>query len=236
MTALDTLPKILIWDLETTHLKGNMGWILCLSYKWAESDDVFYWRIDKEPGFGTSPKSFKNDKAGVEIMCDMLAEADAQCTHYGTRFDLRFLKTRCLAHGIPVPPPVRMIDTWRYSRDNLALTSNRLETLSNFLKTDQVKYKLPLELWAEAQFGDKKILDAMTKYCINDVETLEKVYLKMRPLINDHPHCGLGAGKCPACGSFKIHRKGHRRTKLFFIERLHCQNCGTWSDGAKKKI
>ena len=212
-----------------------MGHILCLAYKWAESDDIFYWRIDKEPEYGKTPKSYIDDSAGVRIMCEQLGIADAQVGHYAERFDLRFLKTRCLEWGIPIPPPVKMIDTWKYSRNNLALTSNRLDTLSTFLKTDQQKYKLPLEAWKLAQHGDKKILDAMTKYCINDVETVEKVYLKMRSLINDHPHCGMGTNKCPACGSVKVHSRGTRRTKNFFIDRWQCQGCGTWFDGTKKK-
>jgi uncharacterized protein YprB with RNaseH-like and TPR domain len=235
-TALDTLPKILIWDLETTHLKGNMGHILCAAYKWAGSDDIWSWRIDQEKGFGTTPKSYVNDKPIVQDLVDRLTEADAHVAHYGERFDARFLRTRCLMWGIPPFPPVKIVDTWKYARNYLALTSNRLETLANVLGTQNKKYKLPLEVWQLAQHGDRKILKMMEEYCRNDVLTLEDVYNKMRPVIYDHPHCGAGKGKCPACGSNKVYKNGTRRSRVFLYQRWLCMGCGSSFTGEQKKI
>ena len=232
-----TKPKIMIWDLETTNLKGNMGHILTAAACWAGEDECFSWNINRVPGYGMTPASYIDDSSIVRDLIDMMNESDATVAHYGQRFDLRFLHTRALVHGIDVPAPVKLIDTWRYARDKLALTSNRLETLASFLNSEHQKYKLPLEAWTLAQHGDPDILREMEEYCINDVLTLEEVYLKLRPLIHDHPYSVEGdRTSCPACGSKKVQRRGYRRTKAFKIERWNCTECGSWYSGKQQKV
>jgi DNA polymerase III epsilon subunit-like protein len=231
------LSKILVWDLETSDLKANRGHILCAAAKWAESDDIYSWNINRIEGYGETPKSFQNDKEIVEDLVEMMEEADATVAHYGKRFDLRFLNTRAIVHGLEIPPPVKLIDTWKYARDSLALHSNRLESIARLLGTENQKYHLPLEAWMLAQYGDKKILDQMEEYCINDVLTVEDVYLKLRPIIPDHPYAVEGKlDDCPACGSKRIQRRGHRRTKMYKIERFHCQECGNWFNGKQQRV
>lgn len=229
-------PKLLAWDLETTHLRGNMGHILCAAAKWVGRSKVYSWRIDKLPGYGSDPYSYINDKPIVEALIELTEEADATVAHYGERFDKRFLYTRAMMHGLAPPPPVKLIDTWKYARNNLALTSNRLETLASMLGTGNQKYKLPLEVWQIASHGHTPTLDKMVKYCKNDVLTLEDVYLRMRPLINDHPYAVELIGTCPACGSVDIQSRGFRRTRCFKIQRQHCTNCGSWFDGNRERV
>lgn len=44
------------FDIETTHLKGNMGHILCaVAQPLGRKPKV--WRIDKQPGFGKTAAS-----------------------------------------------------------------------------------------------------------------------------------------------------------------------------------
>ena len=237
--------SIKLFDLETTHLKGNMGFILCAVAKELDSDECWTWRIDKLPGYGKTPKSFTDDSVIVEELIEFLSDADAIVAHYGDRFDRPFLNTRALLNGLAPLPPLNVIDPWKVARKHLALTSNRMGTIADLFTNATQKYQLPWEAWRNAQFGDKQAMDSLTEYCINDVETLEDVYKGIRPLIYHHPYVGPVANDvndwsedyhCPACASTKVHRKGIRRTKRQIIRRVHCQNCGSWFDGKRRTI
>lgn len=214
-----------------------MGHILCAAAKWLDEPKfAFSMRIDQVPGFGTTPRSYLNDAVLVRGLVDLLNEADASVAHYGDRFDRRFLLTRALVHGIAPPAPTKLIDTWRYARNNLALTSNRLDTLCSTFDTSVKKGKLNFEVWQLAAYGDKKTLREMQEYNQDDVLALEEVYKKIRVLINDHPNCSGMSGKCFACGSARLESRGYRLTKSFRIQRSQCKDCGTWNSGKQERI
>lgn len=237
--------SIKLFDLETTHLKGNMGFILVAVAKEFGSDETHYWRIDQLEGYGKTPESYVDDSQIVEELIEYLSDADAIVAHYGDRFDRPYLNTRALAHGLPPLPPLNIIDPWKIARKNLALTSNRMGTIADVLGCEFQKTQLPWSAWRMAHFGDKKAMDQLTEYCINDVLTLEGVYEGLRPLIYHHPYVGPVADDvndysedyaCPACSSTRVQRRGVRRTKRQIIRRVSCQNCGSWFDGKRRTI
>ena len=85
--------------------------------------------------------------------------------------------------------------------------------------------------------GDEPAQKRMARYCKQDVKLLEKLYLKIRPFIRNHPHMGEVKGhECGACGSRHLQSRGYRRTKTMRIQRLQCQKCGSWSDGKREKV
>lgn len=227
---------IIGFDIETTHLKANMGHILCAVAQ-PLGGKPKTWRIDKTPGFGKTPQSFVNDMQMVMDIVDYLNNnAEVIITHYGTYFDLPFVDTRALFWKLPTLAPVAHLDLWKTSRKKLALTSNRQATVNDLISAEHQKYKPGWEVWRKAQYGDRKALNVLAEYCRNDVAGLLDNYVALRPLITHHPYWGRGeAGDCPACGSSKTQRRGHRRTKRLRIERIHCQECGTWSDGTREK-
>lgn len=229
--------SIIGFDIETTHLKGNMGHIL-VAVAQPLGGKAKVWRIDKTPGFGKSPQSFVNDMQIVHDIVDYLSnEAEIVITHYGTYFDLPFVNTRALTWGLKPLPPLHHIDMWKISRKQLALTSNRQATINDLITAEHQKYKPGWEVWRRAQYGDKKALTVLTEYCKNDVGGLLDNYVALRPLIYHHPiMMRAKADACPACGSAETQRRGHRRTKRQRIERIQCQSCGTWFDGAKENI
>lgn len=237
--------RVLAFDLETSNLKGNMGNILVACAKWVGSDEfALSMRIDEIKTYGKTAESYCNDKPIVQKLIELINESQATLAHYGERFDAPFLTTRALVHGLMPPAPVKLIDTWRYAYKRLALTSNRLDTISHALKCQHTKYKLPLDAWLLAMHGHKPTLKSMQEYCQNDVDTLIDVYLAMRPIINDHPNVtGASSRKgatpaCPAClkRPRRVQAQGFRMTKCFRIQRWQCQNCGTWFPGKQEKI
>lgn len=238
-----TTGRILVWDIETSDFKANFGHMLMWSAKFVGEDHVYYSRIDDNKGYGKTPHSFLDDKRMLEELVPILDSADAIVHHYGDRFDLRFVNTRCLEHGMLPPLPPTTIDTWKVARSGLAMTSNRLGTLAESFGGDHQKGGLSKEQWKLAVHGHKPTLDAMLEYCIDDVLATEAIYLAMRPIIRNHPYIGPATGaavdrvnQCPACGSCSTQGHGARRTKSFEVYRRRCLNCGTAFESGRRKL
>lgn len=229
--------RIVGLDIETTHLKGNMGHVL-VAVAQPLGGKPITWRIDKTPGFGKTAASFVNDSEIVREIIQYIADkADVIVTHYGERFDVPFLNTRALHWKLAPMAPVAHLDLWKSARKNLALTSNRQATVNDLVGADHSKYKPGWEVWRRAQYGDKKALDELAAYCRNDVAGLLDNYRALRPLIINHPYLTRRAEHaCAACGSTKVQARGYRRTKRQRIQRLHCQDCGSWFDGTREKV
>lgn len=242
--SLKDITRVLAFDLETSNLKGNFGHILVACAKWVGDDEfALSMRIDEAKGFGKTPSSYCNDKPIVQALIELINQSQATLAHYGERFDRPFLNTRALVHDLKPPVPVKLIDTWKYAYKNLALTSNRLETLSHTLGCEHTKFKLPFDVWQLADHGDKKLLKAMQEYCENDVNTLIDVYTKMRSIIHDHPNVTGARGNvpnpdCPTCPTrpSRTQARGYRVTKTFRFQRFQCQHCGTNFSGKQERI
>lgn len=220
--------KILVFDIETTDFKANFGHMLLWAAKWVGEEGIYSARIDENPDYGTSTRSMIDDCRIVTELRDLVDQAQAVVYHYGDRFDLRFLNTRCLENGILPPAKVTSIDTWKIAKYNLAMTSNRLGVLSESFGNGEVKSHLSREDWKLASHGDKEVLDRMMEYCEQDVRSTEQVYLTLRPLVWNHPIIFPQETNthCPACGSDNTHGNGKRATRCFVVYRQRCNVCG----------
>lgn len=235
-----TAGKILILDIETKPatayvwrtFKENIGYeqvldpggIICFAAKFVD-DDTIHFYSDWTHSHGEM----------VKAAHALIGQADAVVTYNGDKFDLPKLSGEFLLEGLPPPATVASIDVVKHVR-KMGFLLNRLAFIGPLLRVGgKVKHE-GFELWAKVLKGDEKARQKMEKYNIQDVILLEKLYLKIRPYIKNHPHLGLDKRECGACGSNKVHARGYRRTKAFKIQRLQCQDCGAWQDGKKSSI
>lgn len=230
--------KILVFDIETTDFKANFGHMLMWAGKFVGDPEVFTARIDENPFYGRDAFSMIDDERITRELRDLVDKADVVVYHYGDRFDLRFLNTRCLENGILPPAKVTSIDTWKVAKYNLAMTSNRLGTLAESFGGDNQKGSLSKEQWKLAHHGHKPTLDAMMEYCVGDVMATEAIYIKMRPLMWSHPimHGTAEENRCPVCGSYRTHGNGTRRTRQYLVYRQRCAECGNGFIRKREKI
>ncbi len=237
----NTTPKIkrLFWDIETSYnvvSTWNIGYeinvnhdniireraIICICYKWEGEDEVHYLRWKKG-----------DDKQLLLDFTKVLNIADESIGHNSDRFDLKWLRTRCAFHGIPMIPDYKTIDTLKMARGGFRFNSNRLDYLGKFFgfggKTDTGGFKL----WqAIVEKNDEEAMSTMIKYCQDDVILLEKVYNKIEGYSKAKTHIGVLEGKdkcsCPKCGNEKVHKAGTRVSSIGGInQRLYCPKCGT---------
>jgi DNA polymerase elongation subunit (family B) len=219
--------KILFWDLETTSLKSDFGFILAAGYKFLGEKKVTVLSIgDFHAG------NFRaREKALIEKFIKVLSSADISVTHNGQRYDHPWINAKCLEHHIPLPPPIPQVDTLRIARKHLCSVSRkRLDTLSYYLGTSNEKTPVEGRIWVDAAIGNRKALKYIVDHCRADVLVLEEVYLKLRPLLIGHPRVS-GYGPCRHCGSESLQRRGLAYSSVKGPQmRVQCQDCGGWEN------
>lgn len=218
--------KVLFYDIETSNLAANFGFMLCLSYKWEGQSKVHTISIRQSPTF---KEDSTNDLYILEAFRPIAEEADVIVGHYATRFDYPYLQTRCLFHNIPfLPTDMKHIDTWRVARNRLRLNSNRLASLAEHLDAGE-KTKLDGRVWVKAMAGHVPSLKYIEQHCVADVLVLEGVYHKIKALRTTATGPKISvSGNCPSCGSGDLHSRGKVRTVKRVMWRRSCNNCGHW--------
>jgi DNA polymerase III alpha subunit (gram-positive type) len=229
-------PRILIWDIETSfavaatfslypnsishnHIIQD-PYIICGCYKWLGEDTVYAVKVTK----GELKQG--NDKRVVQKLCDAVRKADAIVAHNGDKFDLKWLKGRALKHGLEPLKYTRTIDTLKVARKHFKLMSNRLDYLGQFL-LGEGKMHTSAGLWMKVLHGDMESLQEMVEYNKIDVVVLEKVYLKLRPWMTNHPNLATSHSQCKACDSEEVCKYGLRVTKSGIkYQKFQCRTCG----------
>lgn len=221
-------PRILSFDLETSDLAADVGFMLCMGYKWLHEPKVRMLRIDQFAGYR---KDTTDDRKLVTAARAVFDEADLVVSWYGRNgaFDEPFLRTRLVAHGLPPLAPKLFWDGQQKSRGYLRMRNNRLANAGSLLGGNN-KTAFHGPTWMRAIAGQKKALDYIVAHCIIDVEQLERVYLAMRSHM-PHPHMGILANKrvCPTCGGTKLESKGYHVAATRVYQRFVCKACGAYS-------
>jgi hypothetical protein len=234
------MAKILLLDFETSpslafvwkfwqenvspkQVKENSQ-ILSAAWKWLGQDEVYYAEARK----GSDRKVIRPVHAALE-------EADIVIAHNAKKFDLPVFNSRSVVNGFGPPAPYKVVDTLIEARKNFRFGSNSLEFLAQYLgcTPKQSHKKFPgFELWKECLAGNDEAWAELQAYNIQDVLTLEEVYLKLRPWMTRHPNIGVYSEEtvpvCPRCGGNHIHYRGFYRTNISKFQRFVCRDCGSW--------
>jgi uncharacterized protein YprB with RNaseH-like and TPR domain len=223
---VETSPNIgLFWE---AGYKKNIDYsniikeraIICICYKWESEKDVYSLNWDSK----------QSDKAMLQKFVNVANTANELVGHNGDRFDLAWIRTRCLFHGIEMFPKYVTIDTLKTARSKFKFNSNRLNYIADFLGIGR-KIKTDYNLWKDILLAnDKKKLEYMIKYCKKDVILLEKVFLRLRGHMEPKTHYGVlfnqDRGSCPECGSDELVRHLKRTTASGLKKIMYrCNTC-----------
>lgn len=243
--------RILHWDIETSlqlvtvfSLLHN-DWIdpsnivqeryvICASWLWEGESKVHSVSVLDNPKlYAKDPHS---DKYVLETLAKVLSEADVLVHHNGNSFDLPYVETRMLVHGMKPLPPIQTIDTYRVAKSKFMLNSNKLNYIGQLLKVGQKK-QTTQGLWLKILNGDKKAIKEMIAYNKQDVLLLQRVFKKLQPYMSSHINRELfGLAGCPRCGSSSIQSRGTHRAISQIYQRYCCNKCGGWFREAKSTI
>lgn len=217
------MSKVLIFDIESTNLAANFGYIICISYKWLGENKVHTISISESSTFKDDPT---NDRELVQRFKKIYEQADMVVAHYGQRFDKTFINTRLMIHNLGSLPRTKLFDTWRIAKDHLRLNSNRLASLISALNIRYKKTELNGSTWIKAMSGDKKSIIYVIEHCIKDVLALEQVYLKLSPLVRENIHSMFHK-----CNKKYLQKYGIRVCDKKVYQRYLCKKCGGWIKG-----
>jgi len=216
--------KILLWDIETTHLKCDFGTLLCVGYRWYGEKKIHCPAISDYPNFEKDPT---DDSALVKDFLEIYKQADMTVGYYSSGFDLKFFQGKLMEHGFEIPPKVPMVDLFYTVKSNLALSRKSLQNVGYFLNFSAEKTPVEGKIWKRAATGDRKSLKYIKDHCIADIELLEEAYDRLKPLVRTHPRvaaysdCRYCGGPVQSRGFALTATKGRR-------QKMQCTKCGGW--------
>jgi uncharacterized protein YprB with RNaseH-like and TPR domain len=224
---IETSPNVgLFWQagykqrIDSDNIIKERG-IICICYKWEDEKEVYGLTWDRK----------QNDRKMIEEFIKVAELADELIGHNGDKFDLAWIRTRCLFHDIEMFPTYQTIDTLKVARSKFRFNSNRLNYIGQYLGIGQ-KIKTDFNLWKDVLLkNDAKALVKMVTYCKGDVKLLENIFKKLNQHIPNKTHYGVifgtDRGNCPECGSdeLDIVRRRVTATGLKKIQ-FRCKTCG----------
>jgi len=184
-TSLSKL-RIGYLDIEASDLDGDFGRVLTWYIKPRGSKKYDYSIITKKEIF-----DYEFDKRLILEFLEAIKKYDVLYTHWGVdrRFDIPFLRTRALRHGILDQFPRRfekfIMDTWPIARNKLRLHNNRLDSIADACGIRGVK-KTPLSArtWELGAEGHPESLKYIATHNRHDVILLEKIHRKLECMEN----------------------------------------------------
>lgn len=231
------MPKIkrLLIDIEVSPNIGffwqsgyklNIGYeniiheraIICVCYKWEGEKRVYSLRWDAK----------KSDKSLLKELVPVLDQATELVMHNGDSFDLKWIRTRALLHGLKMTPRYVTIDTLKYARSRFRFNSNRLDYLAKFLGIG-AKVHTGFDLWKSIVLDKSEpAMKKMIRYCKGDVILLEKVFEKMKNHLPAKTHVTGVKIDCPECGGrTKISKTRLSAGGVKTFQRS-CNSCGKY--------
>lgn len=202
--------------------------ILCICYKWAGEDKVYSLKWDGN-----------NDKEVLRSFILVANEADEIIGHNEDRFDIPWLRTRCLYYNIPAFPHYDTLDTLKSAKSKFKFNSNKLDYIAQFLGVGQ-KVHVDYKLWVDIVLKkSKKALSELVDYCKEDVRLVERVFDRMMPYLPAKVHHGVLAGNgknsCPECGEHKLRYVKKRATAAGTLRyQMQCKNCKKYHTVSEK--
>ena len=193
--------------------------IICISYKWQYEDEVH--TLDWRNG----------EKQMLKEFIRVLGDADEAIGHNGDRFDLPFLRTRCLANGVLMFPTYRTLDTLKKARNGFRFASNKLDYLGRFMGIGGKEEHEGFEMGEKiVEDNDPEALKKMISYCERDVILLEDVFHILSPFITHNNNFSVLTGgekfHCPECASKDVEMHRTYSTPMGTIRRMmKCNDC-----------
>lgn len=194
--------------------------IICISYKWEGRDKVHRLTWDEN----------QDDKQMLISFINIANTADELIAHNGDRFDIKWIRTRCIFHRIPMFPQYRTLDTLKKAKSSFYFNSNKLDYIAKFLNVGAKMETGGYDLWKNVMANDLDALKTMGEYCDQDVIVLEAVYQEMKGYFKQNTHEGVLEGRfkfsCPSCSSTKVEYLKLNTTPMGAIRRLmNCNIC-----------
>jgi uncharacterized protein YprB with RNaseH-like and TPR domain len=173
--------SIVMFDIEATHLKPNVGRILCTSFKPIGEDVYTFSALDKE----YKQRDVYDDSALAMAVIAELEQYDIIVGWNSKQFDYKFINSRAVRspQGRSKEPQFHVDGMWSWRSKSNAWSG--LNNVQKFALPDNESEKTSIawDKWMQALGWDKAMREAamteIIEHCELDVIVLEDVYLRM---------------------------------------------------------
>src|SRR4029077_7885926 len=169
--------KIVILDIETTSLEADAGTLVSAGIM-SDTGRAEY----------LEAKKTSEEKLLLLKLEKRLESYDVMVTWNGRGFDISFLTTRLMKHGLDPRPFLRKphIDLADVVKSRLRLTFTYLDHVCDFFQIERKKGPMGLDvphLYVRALEGDRKAAASIRDHCLDDLQATRQVFLKLKPLV-----------------------------------------------------
>jgi uncharacterized protein YprB with RNaseH-like and TPR domain len=176
------IPSV-VFDIETTDLKGLMGRILCCSFLDGNTGEVTTFRADEKPWRGRT--NIDDSKLAVAIRTH-LEKYKLICGHNSKLFDIPFINARLAKAGErPVNVEWHMDTRWYLNSASMRIGSAKLENAQRFFELGEAKTAISWEQWQLAATLNKDAMDEVVYHCEQDVKVLRELVPHVLPYIKN---------------------------------------------------
>ncbi|MGQ9787923.1 MAG: ribonuclease H-like domain-containing protein [Candidatus Hadarchaeaceae archaeon] len=170
---------VLYLDIETSAKTASEGMVIAIGAMSEGEPEVRF------------SDSLDEERRALEWLSEKLDDCQLLVTWFGTGFDVPFLLSRAILHGVNLAKltEVPMLDLYEWSRANLLLSSYSLEAMVRFLGLSgsrgfkefhgsdiQALFKL-------AERGDLESRRLIVEHCREDVRALKQVHDRLKPFV-----------------------------------------------------
>lgn len=170
--------SVVCYDIEATHLKANVGRILCASFK-PLGGEVYTFDAHQKKFWD---KDVYDDSKLAFAIRDEIEKYDICVGWNSTSFDTRFINARCIRVGGRVKDAQYQVDGMWSWRSKTAAWSG-LQRVQQFLGTETEKTAIAWAQWMRALGWNKQLREEamaeIIEHCEKDVLSLEEVYRMM---------------------------------------------------------
>lgn len=171
------------FDIETSNLKADFSIILSAVIK-PFGQAPFVFRADS---YAAWKNDRANDSAIATDICKELGQHAIVITHFGSKFDLPYLRAKMSRYGLPMLPPMFGVDTYKIAKANYAVSSRRLAALGSYFGIGD-KSAVEGNLWNQAALNaDSTALDEIVAHNIQDCVMLENLAAMSFPFMRAIP-------------------------------------------------
>lgn len=181
--------RVAVIDIETSGLNAGFGVLFCMVGKTYAPNERRIFRADEYEPWRRGERA--NDRDLLQDILSWMEDIDIIIAHNGLKFDLPFLRTRAVVHGLPAVNFQKIIDPVQLARQHFRFPSNSLDSISRVIGTQAEKTPLRPETWARVALnGDPTAMQEVVDHCIADVDVLEEICWKLRGYVKQIDKAG----------------------------------------------
>lgn len=164
-------------DCETTSLDGDIGMLVAVGLLLPDKEEVLFVENPNE------------EKKTIEKLVNLLENYRSEEVYiWNARFDIPFLLTRAIIHGIDasILLEIKVVDLCEFCRENLKLSSNKLDEVSKFFCLDKnlkITGKNIQELYIQFLNGKTENKEKIIAHCLDDLYRLKELHEKLQKYV-----------------------------------------------------